>query len=204
MPLCTLIGVPRMGSRARTRGRSIDDRETLFNEHEPYGAVFHCVYVSEAYRKSSAKAKILLLDLIYQYRGNNNGRLVLCPKERDLNDGLTLIERTGLSEASIYRAATELEVRGLIVCTRRGNFARRVSRYGITWAPLDKADFDFPFVLGFTRPPHWWRRGPPDWHLDKLKDESRMHREAVETICGSHTDNQDGSTVITEITANHQ
>ena len=131
------------------------------------------------------------------------GRLVLCPKERDLNDGLTLIERTGLSEASIYRAATELEVRGLIVCTRRGNFARRVSRYGITWAPLDKADFDFPFVLGFTRPPHWWRRGPPDWHLDKLKDESRMHREAVETICGSHTDNQDGSTVITEITASH-
>ncbi len=193
-----------MGSRARTRGRRLDDRETLFSEHEPYGAVFHCVYLSDAYRESSSKAKILLFDLTYQYRGNNNGRLVLCPNEKDLKDGLTLIERTGLSEPSIYRAAAELEVRGLIVCTRRGNFARRVSRYGITWAPMDRAEFDFAFPLSFERPLHWWRRGPPDWYLAKLKIASRTHRMVAEKICGSHTDNQDGSTVITEITENHQ
>jgi hypothetical protein len=115
--------------------------------------------------------------------------LVLCPNEKDLNDHLTLIERTGLSEPSIYRAAAELEVRGLIVCTRRGNFSRRVSRYGITWAPMDKMDLDYALMVSFRTPLHWWRNGPPQWHLDKLKAVSIMHRRAVETICGSHTDN---------------
>jgi hypothetical protein len=193
-----------MGSRGRTRGRTIDDRDTLFKEKEPYGAMFHCVYRSDAHRMASSKAKILLLDLIYQYRGNNNGRLVLCPKEKDLNDGLTLIARTGLSEPSIYRAAAELEGRGLIVCTRRGNFSRRVSWYGITWSPMDKKDVDYALMVSFRTPLHWWRNGPPQWHLDELKAVSGMHRRAVETICGSHRDNHDGLTVITQITANDQ
>jgi hypothetical protein len=193
-----------MGNRGRTRGRIIDDRDTLFNEKEPYGAMFHCVYRSDAHRMASSKAKIILLDLIYQYRGNNNGRLVLCPNERDLNDHLTLIERTGLSEPSIYRAAAELEVRGLIVCTRRGNFSRRVSWYGITWSPMDKMDVDYAFAVSFQTPLHWWRNGSPQWHLDNLKAVSAMHRKAVETIRGSHTDNHDGLTVITQITANDQ
>ena len=75
-----------MGSRSRTRGKQIDERDTLFSEREPYGAMFHCVYLSAAYLQSTTKAKALLFDLIYQHRGKNNGTLVLCPNEKDNKD----------------------------------------------------------------------------------------------------------------------
>ncbi|MDP6751841.1 MAG: hypothetical protein QGH37_33450 [Candidatus Poribacteria bacterium] len=193
-----------MGSWAKTQGKWFDDRDTLHKEKELFGSMFHCVYLSSAHRRSTPKAKVLLQDLCYQYRGHNNGKLVLCPREKDLIDGFTVLGRSGLSETSVYRAAAELEVLGLIVCTRRGNFARRVSYYAVTWAPLDKTNVDYSCNLGFITPPHWWKKGPPDWYLTRLKDASKTHRRMVETICGSQRDNQEGLTVVPETTANVQ
>ena len=177
-----------MGSHAPTRGKQIDTRDTLHNEGELFGSMFHCVYLSPARMGASPKAKILLDDLTYQYRGRNNGILVLCPNEKDKKDRLTVLERTGLSEASIYRAAAELEVLGLIICTRRGDFTRRPSYYAITWAPLDKTNVDYSCNLGFITPPHWWKKGPPDWYLNRLKDASKAHLREVEKIYGSQRD----------------
>ena len=193
-----------MGNRAPTRGKQRDTRDTLYNAKESYGAMFHCVYRSQARIDASPKAKILLDDLIYQYRPHTNGGLVLCPNEKDKKDGLTVLERTGLSETSVYRAAAELEVLGLVVCTRRGNFARRVSYYAITWWPFDNTGTEYEFNGSLTTPLHWWKRGPPDWYLTQLKDVSKTHRRMVETSCGSQRDNQEGLTVVPETTANVQ
>ena len=179
-----------MGRRSKTGGKKIDDRDTLHREGEPFGSLFHCVYLSSACRHSTLKAKALFLDLIYQYRGRNNGKLVLCPREKCLKDGFTVLDRTGLSETSLYRAAAELEARGLIVCTRRGNFLRQPSYYAITWAPLDKTNVDYSCNLGFISPPHWWKKGPPDWYLNRLKDTSKAHLRIVEKTFGSQRDNQ--------------
>ena len=177
-----------MPSRVPTRGTQIDTRDTLYNDGEYFGPMFHCVYLSKTRMTASAKAKLLLDDLIYQYRGKNNGKLVLCPREKDLNDGTSVLERTGLSEKSVYRAAAELEVLGLVVCTRRGNFARRVSYYAITWWPLNNTGIEYEIKAGPITPLHWWRRGSPDWYLNRLKDTSKTHRRMVETICGSQKD----------------
>ena len=193
-----------MGSRSRTRGKQIDERDTLFSEREPYGAMFHCVYLSAAYLQSTTKAKALLFDLIYQHRGKNNGTLVLCPNEKDNKDGLTVHERTGLSEASIYRAAAELEARGLITCTRRGNFSRKVSYYALTWAPIDRTHIRYESNVSEITPLHWWKKGPPEWHLKKLRLVSGCHQKMIETIRGSQTDNQDPLTVVTMTAANVQ
>ena len=193
-----------MGSHAPTRGKQIDTRDTLHNAGELFGSMFHCVYLSIARMDASPKAKILLDDLTYQYRGRNNGILVLCPNEKDKKDRLTVLERTGLSEASIYRAAAELEALGLIICTRRGDFTRRPSYYAVTWAPLDKTNVDYSCNLGFITPPHWWKKGPPDWYLTRLKDVSKTHRRMVETIRGSQKDGQEELTVVPETTANVQ
>ena len=180
-----------MGSHAPIRGKQIDTRDTLYNDGEYFGRMFHCVYLSKTRMTASAKAKLLLDDLIYQYRGKNNGKLVLCPREKDKKDGLTVLERTGLSEASIYRAAAELEALGLIICTRRGDFTRRPSYYAITWAPLDKTDVKYETVIGFEEPVHWWQNGPPDWQLKKLYQVSKTHQRAIEEILGSQRDNQE-------------
>ena len=177
-----------MGSHAKTRGKQIDDRDTLHNGKESYGAMFHCVYLSSAYRQSTLKAKALLFDLIYQYRGRNNGKLVLCPRKKDQKDGFTVLDRAGLSETSLYRAAAELEALGLIVCTRRGNFARQPSYYAVTWAPLDKSNVDYLCNLEFITPPHWWKKGPPDWYVNRLKDTSKAHPPIVEKTCDSQRD----------------
>ena len=193
-----------MGSHAPTRGKQIDTRDTLHNAGESYGSMFHCVYLSIARMGASPKAKILLDDLIYQYRGRNNGILVLCPNEKDKKDGLTVHERTGLSEASIYRAAAELEARGLITCTRRGNFSRKVSYYALTWAPIDRTHIRYDSNVSEITPLHWWKKGPPEWHLKKLRLVSRCHQKMIETIRGSQTDNQDPLTVVTMTAANVQ
>ena len=191
-----------MGRRSKTGGKKIDDRDTLHREGEPFGALFHCVYLSRACRHSTLKAKALFLDLIYQYRGRNNGKLVLCPREKCLKDGFTVLDRTGLSETSLYRAAAELEARGLIVCTRRGNFLRQPSYYAITWAPFDKTNVEYEFTGSFITPLHWWKKGPPDWYLNKLKDTSKTHQRIVEKTFGSQRDNQEGLTVSPENTEN--
>ena len=168
-----------MGGHSKIWGKQQDNRDTLFNKNEPFGALFHCVYLTERFRIASMKAKVLLFDLIYQYRGANNGRLVLCPNEKDRNDGFTLRERTKLSEPSIYRGAAELEVLGLIVCTRRGDFARRTSWYGLTWAPIDRANEEYEIKTSFESPLRWWKNGPPDWQNKRLQTVSEYHKSAL-------------------------
>jgi hypothetical protein len=180
-----------MGSRAPTRGKGkVVRKGSMHSKPQSFASVFHRVYLSENHRLLTLKARVLLLDLTYQYRGGNNGTLVLCPHVPDLKDGFTLIERTGLSEPSIYRAAAELEVAGMIVCTQRGDFSGRPSRFALTWEPVDETGIPYDQPLPVDDSLKWWDKGCPQWQHDKLEMTSKLHREELKKFRGRQSDNQ--------------
>jgi hypothetical protein len=180
-----------MGSRAPTRGKGKVSRTgSMHSKQESFASVFHRVYLSENHRLLTLKARVLLLDLGYQYRGGNNGTLVLCPHVRDMKDGFTLLERTGLSEASVYRAAAELEVAGMIVCTRRGDFSGRPSRFALTWEPVDETVIVYDRRLPVDDSLKWWDKGCPEWNNEKLARVSKLHQEELKKFRGRQSDNQ--------------
>lgn len=95
-------------------------------------AIPTCVLESNAWIDASPYAVKLLLDLLAQYRGNNNG---------DLCAAWKLMKRRGWrSEATLHKAKQELLALGLIAETRKGARPNKASLYGVTWAELDECD----------------------------------------------------------------
>lgn len=84
---------------------------------------------SRAYIESGPYARMLLLDLSAQYRGDNNGDLSACWK--------FMKPRGWRSEATLAKAKQELIDQGLIVETRKGARPNKASLYAMTWYELD-------------------------------------------------------------------
>lgn len=84
---------------------------------------------SRAYIEIGAFARMLLLDLFMQYRGDNNGDFSACWK--------FMQPRGWRSEATLARAKKELLASGLIVETRKGARPNKASLYAVTWCALD-------------------------------------------------------------------
>lgn len=77
-----------------------------------YSQLIHAYFQSEQYAKLSPRAVKLLVDLMTQYRGVNNG---------DLTTAWTIMLRYGWRSKDILsRATAELERRGWIIRTRQG------------------------------------------------------------------------------------
>lgn len=87
---------------------------------------------SRAYIDASPYAKMLLIDLAMQYRGDNNGDLAACWK--------FMKPRGWRSEATLAKAKRELLEFGLIVETRKGARPNKASLYAVTWLALDECD----------------------------------------------------------------
>lgn len=82
-----------------------------------------------AYLGVSAHARMLLLDLVAQYRGNNNG---------DLCAAFSMMKLRGWKSTHTLQAAKlELIEAGLIVETRKGARPSKASLYAVTWYALD-------------------------------------------------------------------
>lgn len=136
-----------LSKRQRNKGR---------REGGSFSALPHRVQESENYRRCSPAAKGLLADLLYQYRGNNNGDLAVC-------EGV--LRRMGWkSKHTIYRARDELEHYGLIMLTRRGGRNNTPHLYAITWQPIDECSgkLDAAFSEHQKVPPGLWREPRPD------------------------------------------
>lgn len=95
-----------------------------------------------------SNAKALMLDLIAQYTGKNNGRL--CPSYEAMR-------RCGWrSKGTVHRAKEALLAAPFVVLTRKGHPPRTTDWIGFTWWKLDferSMDIDpraFPY-LNFTR-----------------------------------------------------
>ena len=84
---------------------------------------------SRAYIEASPHARMLLIDLFAQYRGENNGDLSACWK--------FMKPRGWRSEATLAKAKRQLIDLGLIVETRKGARPNKASLYAVTWCALD-------------------------------------------------------------------
>ena len=88
-----------------------------------------CVLNGRAYLMASAHARMLLFDLVAQYRGENNG---------DLSAAWSQMQARGWkSKETLFKAKSELIALGLIVETRKGARPNKASLYACTWMALD-------------------------------------------------------------------
>lgn len=87
-----------------------------------------------------AACRWVLVALVAQYNGNNNGALAL-PISTAALFGVT-------SSNTLSRSLRELQSRGLVIQTYPGSYhPPEVARYAITWKPMDDTQ--------------WSRKGPP-------------------------------------------
>jgi hypothetical protein len=112
-----------MVSRFKVKGR----RET-----GRFVALPHVVIKNKDYIELSYKSKALLIDLMLQYNGSNNG---------DLTVALAILRNRGWKrQATIGEAVKELLDANLIIRTREGQFRNPHSRcalYAVTWQPIN-------------------------------------------------------------------
>ena len=112
-------------------------REKAKNRKETgrFAQLPHMVLNSPNYIGLSYKSKALLVDLVYQYNGKNNG---------DLTAALgTLKARGWVRSATLSNAVNELMKVKLIIRSREGKFQNPHSRcalYAITWKQIDECE----------------------------------------------------------------
>ena len=94
-----------------------------------FAAIPHNVLNSHAYLSLGAYAVKLLIDMLVQFRGSNNG---------DLCASFSVMQKRGWrSKETLQNAKKELIEACLIVETRKGMRPNKASLYAVTWHPLD-------------------------------------------------------------------
>lgn len=100
-----------------------------------FAALPHVVMEHEDYVHLPSCAKVLLFELIYQYRGKNNG---------DLHIAWSILRKRGFkSQATLSKAKKALLAADLIRCSREGVFlnpGRSCSLYALTWRAIDECN----------------------------------------------------------------
>jgi len=125
------------------------------------------VLESEIFRKRVGSNELkLLIDLLLQYYGDNNGCLSPC---------YSLMKKRGWSKSSLHRAFCNLIHSGFLVVTRQG---RKVRGYAtlvaITWLPIDEPKSGKSYDEGIKpsdRSLGYWCKVKSSWsHLPECKD----------------------------------
>lgn len=102
------------------------------------------VLKSPAYRGLSVYARALLVDVVMQYGGSNNGSL-LCSRVKMAELGWRSVD-------TLTNARKELLEAKLLFLTVQGHRPNKASWYAVTWRPLDKNDgYDPGTVETFRR-----------------------------------------------------
>jgi len=110
----------------------------------------------------------LLVDILTQYNGNNNGRLSTCH---------TLLKKRGWAKSSLYRAYSNLVHAGFLVVTRQGWKQRgRPTLVAITWNGIDESG-DIEYDDGIDPSPvslRYWEKDKSSWkHQPKIKAQKK-------------------------------
>ena len=112
---------------------------------------YHCVLSSQAMQKLSAHGTKLLVDLLSQYKGQNNG---------DLTATYSIMQQRGWhSKGTLFRAIRELLEAGLIEISRQGG-RHRCSLYALTFFAVDACKGKIEIVATNT-PKSLWRKHEP-------------------------------------------
>ncbi|KJS09373.1 MAG: hypothetical protein VR73_02760 [Gammaproteobacteria bacterium BRH_c0] len=110
-----------------------------------FAGIPRIVMESSDYMHLSFKAKALLVELAYQYKGNNNGDLTAAPA--------VLKARGWKRAATISTTVTELVDARLVIKTREGKFLNpggRCALYAVTWQPVNECpgkNLDVPATI---------------------------------------------------------
>lgn len=135
-----------------------------------FAALPHAVMDSESFRTLSGGALKVLLGLLRQYRGGNNG---------DLSATFTQAEAWGVgSKATLAKALRELQEQQLITCTREGRFIKPggcCALYALSWQPIDECGGKLE-VSPTTTPPRKFSLERSNHPVQKL------YRQGTETV----------------------
>ena len=125
-------------NRAKAKGR---------REKGSFASLPHSVLWSQEYAELSAIAVKLLVDLLGQYTGKNNG---------DLTATWKVMQRRGWkSKDTLYRALGELQDTGFLIVARQGG-RNRCSLYALTFLAIDECKGKTDIKPTAT-PPGFWR-----------------------------------------------
>ena len=129
----------RRKARPNAKGRNEGEGQYL---HLPYSLL-----TSEAWRTLSGPGVKVFLELRTRFNGGNNGKLHM-----SLEEGARILQ---LGKATVLRAFRDLEERGFVTCTKRGQW---YGRQASEWAVCDKG-------VDGGLPSHGWKQwrwpGPP-------------------------------------------
>lgn len=107
----------------------------------------HAVMDSEDFQSLSGSALIVLMCLLRQYRGSNNG---------DLSAEFSRVTLWGIgSKSTLAKALLELQARNLILRTREGRFMKPggyCALYALTWQAIDECDGKIEVAATATAP----------------------------------------------------
>lgn len=119
-----------------------------------FSMLIHAYWQSPQYAKLSPRAVKLLVDLLCQYRGANNG---------DITTAWSVMQERGWrSKALLYAARLELERRGWILRTRQGGI-NAPTLYALTFEGINDCRDSFgrskldPGVRPDPKPLHLWQ-----------------------------------------------
>ncbi len=111
--------------RQEEKFRRTNNRATT----QTFAGIPHAVLRTRKYASLSGWAVKLLVDVVAQYTGRNNG---------DLTAAWAVMHPKGWrSKGTLHAACNELIRVGFIVLTRQGG-KNRCSLFGITWQPIDE------------------------------------------------------------------
>ena len=111
----------------------------------------HHVLGHDNFRTLSPRATKFLMDLLAQYRGNNNG---------DLCAPLSLMRERGWNSSDqLHKAKRELIEKDVIMVTRQGGL-NKANLYAVTWFPIDECNGKLD-VRSTTTAPTNWKKGLP-------------------------------------------
>ena len=155
---------PAQSKRAKATGKGGKGTFTMLPHH---------VTKSEQFANLSAYAVKLLVDLLNQYHGKQNG---------DLSPSFTLMQRHNWrSKDTLAKALTELETKGFLVKTRQGG--RHVaSLYAVTFWGIDECDGKHDHVVS-AAPLNYWREGHNPECLPKPKPKIKTPAPPRGVIC---------------------
>lgn len=125
-------------NRLKSKGRS---------ESGTFALLPHKVMDSEDFRALSHSALAVLMCLLRQYNGHNNG---------DLSAEFSRATTWGIgSKSTLAKALVELQARNLILRTREGRFMKpggSCALYAITWQSIDECDGKLEVPASVTAP----------------------------------------------------
>jgi hypothetical protein len=165
--------------RKRRLGRPVDKKGRSKGDGQ-YALLPYALLHSPAWRSLSGAAVKVFLELRTRFHGTNNGGLIL-----SLDEAARLLP---IGKATVMRALVELQQKGLIVCTRKGQWYGRLAS---TWAVSD-------LRIGDALATNAWRAWQPSLalakHPRKTERGSRMKPSQAVVGSGMEREAADGST----------